>query len=176
MGEKLTSAPTLETPRLRMRAHTLDDFPKIRGMWSDPDVTFHISGQPMIEEDIWIRFLRQVGHWSLLGYGSWLIEEKETGRYVGETGLFEAKRNMTPGFGDAHEAGWALAPWAHGKSYASEATQAAHAWHDKQFDRARTTCMIAPGNAPSLRVAEKLGYREFARTSYKGHDAILFER
>jgi RimJ/RimL family protein N-acetyltransferase len=159
-----------------MRGHTLDDFPNVRAMWSDPAVTFHISGQPMIEEDIWMRFLRHAGHWSLMGFGNWIIEEKASGRFVGETGLFDAKRNMQPSLGEAHEAGWAFVAWAHGKGYASEATQAAHAWHDKQFDRARTACMIAPGNGPSLRVAEKLGYREFARTNYKGHDAILFER
>ena len=174
--EKLTSAPTLETRRLRLRAHTLDDFADVRTMWSDADVTRHIGGQPMIEEDIWMRFLRHVGHWALMGYGSWIVEEKASGKFVGETGFFDAKRNMQPGLGDAHEAGWALASRSHGKGYASEATQAAHDWHDKRFDRARTACMIAPGNGASLRVAEKLGYKEFAHTTYKGRDAVLFER
>jgi RimJ/RimL family protein N-acetyltransferase len=36
--------------------------------------------------------------------------------------------------------------------------------------------MIAPQNAPSLRVAEKLGYREYARALSKGEDSILLRR
>ena len=36
--------------------------------------------------------------------------------------------------------------------------------------------MIAPDNAPSLRVARKCGYAEYARTTYKGEPTMLFER
>lgn len=176
MSKRLTAAPTVETPRLRLRAHTRDDFPNVRAMWSDPEVTRHISGQPLLEEDIWMRFLRQAGHWALMGYGSWIVEEKATGRYVGDTGFFDAKRNMTPAFDGPYEAGWALAAWAHGKGYASEAVRAAHEWLDAEFGGLRTACMIAPDNVPSLKVAGKLGYREYGRATYKNHDTILFER
>jgi hypothetical protein len=36
--------------------------------------------------------------------------------------------------------------------------------------------MISPENTPSFRVAEKLGYREFARTDYKGLPSVLLHR
>jgi hypothetical protein len=36
--------------------------------------------------------------------------------------------------------------------------------------------MIHPENAASARIAARLGYREFARTSYKGEPEILFSR
>jgi RimJ/RimL family protein N-acetyltransferase len=36
--------------------------------------------------------------------------------------------------------------------------------------------MIDPGNAASMRVAEKCGYREYARATYKGQPTILYER
>jgi RimJ/RimL family protein N-acetyltransferase len=36
--------------------------------------------------------------------------------------------------------------------------------------------MIDPANAPSLRVAGRCGFREYARTTYKGEPTILFER
>ena len=35
---------------------------------------------------------------------------------------------------------------------------------------------IDPDNLRSIRVAEKCGYREFARSTYKGRPTILFER
>jgi RimJ/RimL family protein N-acetyltransferase len=40
----------------------------------------------------------------------------------------------------------------------------------------RTACIIAPENAPSIRVAEKCGYREFQRTTYKDNATIMFVR
>ena len=36
--------------------------------------------------------------------------------------------------------------------------------------------LIDPANAPSLRLAEKVGYREYARTTYHGDPTILLER
>jgi RimJ/RimL family protein N-acetyltransferase len=37
-------------------------------------------------------------------------------------------------------------------------------------------CLIDPDNAPSIGVAQKHGYREFARTTYRGGPSILFRR
>ena len=53
---------------------------------------------------------------------------------------------------------------------------AEHDADDRRFDGARTVCMINPDNVPSVRVAEKAGYAEYARTSFKGTPTILFER
>jgi len=36
--------------------------------------------------------------------------------------------------------------------------------------------MISPQNTPSHRVAEKVGYREYARTDYKGQPTVLLRR
>lgn len=173
---KRTAAPKLETPRLTLRAHTLEDFPACVAMWSDAGVTHFIGGQPQTEEETWARFLRYRGQWALMGYGYWLIEEKASGRFAGEMGFMEAKRAMSPAFGDAHEIGWALMPWAQGKGYATEAVTAAHAWSEKEFGRRRTVCMIAPENLSSMRVAERCGYAEYARSVYKGKPAVLLER
>ena len=45
-----------------------------------------------------------------------------------------------------------------------------------RFGPARTVCLIHPDNTPSLRVAEKAGYRERVRTTYKDAPTILLER
>ena len=173
---RLTAAPTVETPRLRLRAHALADFPDSVAMWSHPDVTRFIGGQPATEEETWARFLRYRGHWALMGYGFWLIEEKSSGRFAGEMGFLEGKRAMNPGFDGAHEIGWGLMPWAQGKGYATEAVNAAHSWSEEQFGRVRTVCLIAPENLSSMRVAERCGYREYARSIYKDKPAVLLER
>ena len=174
--EKPKVAPTVETARLILRAHTLEDYPDSVAMWSDPDVTRFIGGKPATAEETWARVLRYAGHWALMGFGYWLIAEKSSGRFAGEMGFAEHRREMNPGFDDAHEIGWSLMPHSHGKGFATEAVAAAIAWHDAQFGRMRTACMIAPENAPSIRVAEKAGYTEYAQTKYKGNPTLLFER
>lgn len=174
--EKLSVAPTVETPRLILRAHTLEDYPASVAMWSDETVTRFIVGKPATAEETWARVLRYAGMWALLGYGFWLVAEKTSGQFVGEMGFLEGKRDMNPGFDGAHEIGWGLMPAVHGKGYASEAVAAALAWHDGHFGHVRTACMIAPENAPSIRVAERAGYTQYARTTYKGNPTLLFER
>jgi RimJ/RimL family protein N-acetyltransferase len=72
--------------------------------------------------------------------------------------------------------GWVLSPVAHGKGYAFEAGRAALAWGDAHFGRVRMVCLIAPENAPSIRLAQKLGFRKYARAPYRGEPAVLFER
>jgi RimJ/RimL family protein N-acetyltransferase len=84
---------------------------------------------------------------------------------------------MTPSFGEAPEAGWVLAAWAHGKGFATEAMRAAHAWSDAHLERAaHTVCMIAPPNTASIGVAIKCGYVDDGRATYKGSEDRLFRR
>jgi len=168
--------PVIETPRLILRGHRLADFRDCAAMWADPIVTRHIGGKPFSEEDTWARFLRYAGHWLLLGFGYWAIDEKDSGSFVGELGFADYKRDITPSLKGTPELGWALASEAHGKGYATEAVRAALTWGEERFASARTVCIIHPENLASIRVAEKCGYREFQRTTYKGHATIIFDR
>lgn len=167
--------PTLETERLLLRAHRREDFADCAAMWGDPVVTRYF-GRSFTEEEVWTRVLRYVGHWEWLGFGYWAVEEKATGRFAGDLGFADYKRDMEPSIHGIPEAGWVFAAHAHGKGYATEAARAAMAWGESRFGGAETVCIIHPENAPSLRVAGKLGYRERLRTSYKGQPAILFAR
>lgn len=167
--------PTIETERLRLRGHALPDFDASAAMWTDAGVTRFIGGKPSSREDSWRRFQTYVGHWALMGHGFWLIEEKASGRFLGEGGFGTFKREIEPVF-EAPEQGWALAPTAHGKGYALEAMNAAITWGEQHFGRRDFVCLIAPENAPSLRLAEKLGYREYARSAYRGEPSVLLRR
>ena len=127
------AAPNIETDRLRLRAHRIADFPDLSAMWADPVVVRHIAGRPSTPEESWSRLLRYAGLWPLLGFGYWAVEERATGRFVGDVGLADFHRDMTPPLGDAPEAGWALAPWSHRKGYATEAMRAVLAWSDVEL-------------------------------------------
>jgi RimJ/RimL family protein N-acetyltransferase len=169
-------SPVLETERLRLRGHGLRDFGAMLEMWADPQVTRFIGGKPSTKDEVWTRLLRYVGHWAILGYGYWAVEEKATGTFVGEIGFADFKRDMEPSLEGIPELGWALAGPAHGKGYATEAVAAAIDWGRGHFNGQRIVCMISPDNTPSIRVAEKCGFRQFGETNYKGAPSLLFER
>lgn len=171
----MSLVPVLETERLRLRGHEMRDFDASAAMWAEPGVVRFISGKPSTREESWGRMLRYQGHWALLGHGYWLIEEKASGRYVGEGGFGSFKREVEPAF-DAPEQGWALAPRAHGQGFAREAVGAMLDWGETHFARTDFICMIAPENAPSLKLAHKFGYSEYARATYKGELSILLRR
>ncbi|ATB49521.1 GNAT family N-acetyltransferase [Corallococcus macrosporus] len=171
-----TPIPTIETERLVMRGHRIEDFEEGFAMWSDPTVVRFISGKPSTREEMWSRLLRYVGHWDLLGYGFWAVREKATGRLVGDVGLGDFRREMQPALPKAPEAGWVLAPGFQGKGYATEAVRAALAWADARLSPERVVCIISPENAASIRVAEKSGFRQFGQGVYLGHPSLMFER
>jgi RimJ/RimL family protein N-acetyltransferase len=168
--------PTLETERLVLRAHRLEDFPDLAALWSDPVVTRFISGIPQTPEESWSRLLRYAGHWLLLGFGYWAVEEKATRTFLGEVGFADMKRTIEPPLGTTPEAGWVFASSAHGKGFALEAVQAIHAWGANHFQAPTSACIIHPENESSIRLAVKIGYREAARSFYKGTEAIVFFR
>ena len=168
--------PVLETERLTLRGHRLDDFLPCAAMWADPAVSRQLGRKPFTEEDSWTRLLRYVGHWSLLGFGYWVVEEKASGKFAGEVGFADYKREMESPVKELPEIGWVLPVWAHGKGYATEAARAALLWGDEHFSPPRTTCIVSPDNLPSIRVAEKCGYRNLQFSSYKGHPIVVFVR
>ena len=57
-----------------------------------------------------------------------------------------------------------------------EAVRAVLAWAETDLRTPRTVCMIDEGNARSIRVAAKCGYKEWRKTAYKGAPVTLFER
>ncbi len=145
-------------------------------MWADPEVTRFIGGAPSTPEQTWFRLLRYVGHWSLLGYGYWLIREKATARFVGEVGFADFRRDIQPPLDGTPEVGWALATWAHGKGYATEAVRSALAWGDEHLESRKTVCLIGADNRASIRVAQKCGYTAAGTRIYKGEASNLYER
>jgi RimJ/RimL family protein N-acetyltransferase len=168
--------PTVETARLRLRAHQLKDLKDCVAMWSDPIVTKYTIGKPSTEQQTWIRMTSYLGHWSLLGFGYWAVEEKSTGRFIGELGFADFKRGLEPSIEGLPEMGWALASHAHSKGYAVEALTAAAAWGDAHLNRDRTVCIINPENQVSIHIAKKIGFIEIERIKKETETLLLLNR
>ena len=159
--------PRIVTERLILRAHRADDFEASLAMWSNVDVVRHIGGIPSTSIDAWGRLLRYVGLWRFLGYGYWVVEDRATGRFIGEVGFADFKRDIGKDFDGMPEAGWVISPnWA-GRGYATEAMRAGLEWFDQAMPGSESFCMIAPANEASIKVARKLRYAPDRQITYK---------
>lgn len=169
------SEPVLTSERLVLTPVAVSDFDDLCGLWGQEAFTRHIMPQALMAEDVWFRLLRDIGHWAALGHGNWSIRLKDGGDYLGSVGVFDYHRQMTPAF-DAPELGWGVSPAFQGRGYAAEAVAAVLAWTDRALEASRTVCMIAPDNAPSMRLAARVGFNPYAAARYKGSAVTLLER
>jgi RimJ/RimL family protein N-acetyltransferase len=171
------NVPPLETSRLVLRGSRLDDFDAYAAMWADPKVTRHLGdGAPYSEEQSWASFLRQAGHWEMLGFGSWAVEEKASRRLIGGVGFSERKRERGDALKGLPELGWMFASTMSGNGYATEALRAALEWGKVRFGAQRVIAITAPENIASMRVAQKCGFREFRRGLSAGRERVFFDR
>jgi len=176
MGTTHKSAPVLETERTLLRPHRLEDFDAYCAMGTDPAVFRFIGGRARTREESWQRLLRHPGMWSMIGLGFWAIEDRASGRFIGEAGFHELKRDIEPSIEGVPEAGWSLVGGMQGKGLGSEIVRRIVEWADDELKAPRTVCIIDPENTPSLGAARRCGYREYARTRYHDHATILLER
>ncbi|MEM8576221.1 MAG: GNAT family N-acetyltransferase [Pseudomonadota bacterium] len=166
--------PTINTARLTLRAMRAPDFERYADLWADPAVTDEVGVPVRSRSAAWTSFLRNAGHWQITGFGHWAIEPHRAGALAGQVGFGFAERDFGADFDSYPEAGWMLSPEAQGQGYGREAAGAAHDW----FDRVITgplVCVVAKGNARSLAVALRLGYKEL-RDSPDGTAHLMFRR
>jgi len=145
-------------------------------MWSDLNITKFITGRASTEQQTWARLLSYVGHWALMGFGYWVIEEKGSDDFVGEAGLADFKRDVAPAMKGIPELGFALTSRFHGKGYATESAQAVLSWADAHLPYPSTMCLVSAENLASLRVVQKCGYDIIDRHVYNEQSTLFLSR
>ena len=169
------SVPTINTPRLTLRAMRPEDFGRFAQIWACPEVVAHISGTPRSKAQSWDAFLRNAGHWQLKGFGQWAVQPHGAREMAGQAGFFFGSRGLGDDFDLYPEAGWVLAPEVQGRGLGRDAVQAAHDWFDRVI-AGRTVCIITPDNEASLRIAETMGYALLRETKMEGDPVCLLIR
>jgi RimJ/RimL family protein N-acetyltransferase len=172
----INTAPIIDTARLRLRPFEPRDLEAHAATLADPEIVRHLGGTPFGREDSWRRMLCGPGLWAMLGYGYWSVERREDGVWVGQVGFADFKRDMSPSIESIPEMGWIFARAAHGQGYAIEAVAAALGWADRTLRVPETVAIIAPENAPSIRVAERAGFGERVEARYREETILLFRR
>lgn len=122
------------------------------------------------------RLLSYVGHWALMGFGYWAMEERVSGQFVGEIGFADLQRDIAAAMKEKPELGFAVVPRFHRRGYASEAVAACLAWADVHLPFRVSVCLVHAHNLASLRVLEKCGYEVFERSTYNEQPAVFLAR
>ncbi len=169
------AVPTINTARLTLRGMRSEDFARFAEIWATPAVLTHISGKPWPKARSWDAFLRNAGHWQIVGFGQWAIQPRGMREMAGQTGFFFGSRGFGEDFDPFPEAGWVMSPEAQGTGLGLEAARAAHDWFDRVV-AGRTVCMITTDNHTSLRIAESLGYVPLREVDLEGDRVYLLTR
>jgi len=141
--------PTLYTERLILRAPKLADFEHWAAFFASPR-SAHERGQ-MERAEAYRHWAADVALWQLKGYGAFGLDDRATGAYVGEVGIYEFSGYPEP------ELGWFTIPDAEGKGYAAEAARAIMAWVRETFGWDRLVSIIDPANDRSIALGRRLG-------------------
>lgn len=148
----MTTIPTLTTERLVLRAFVQRDIDEYAAIIGDPEVTKYLgNGIPLSRAEAWRQMAMILGHWRLLGYGLWAVEEKATGALMGRIGCHQP--DGFPGFELAYTLGRQF--WRRG--FAREGAAVALAYARNVLGRTNVISVIRPANTGSIRVAQSLG-------------------
>jgi RimJ/RimL family protein N-acetyltransferase len=162
----------IETPRLRLRQWAIDDWKLLHRAYGDPEVARWIGTDPSSPE--WTAYAvgRMTNHWDLMGFGSWALEELDSGEFVGRAGLsFQAD---WPVGDDKVEVGWTLVRAFWGRGYATEAALASLSFGFGTLELPRIISLTTPDNVRSRAVMERCGMREVATATWRGHEHVSY--
>lgn len=161
---------TIETARLLLRPFRESDWEAYAALCADPEVMRYLgTGVTLSRDESWRAIAGMLGHWQLRGYGMWALEARASGELIGRAGFLDPPG--WPGF----ELGWVLARAHWGKGYASEAARAALDCAFGTLGRERVIHLIRPDNAPSIRVAGRIGARPAGEVELLGGTALVYE-
>ncbi len=144
--------PSLETERLVLRAMTIEDWPDYAALMQSERAQY--MGGPMSKEDAWGIFCSDIAQWHLFGHGALMIDERASGRCVGQVGI-----NHGPLFPE-HELGWFVYERGEGRGYAFEAAVIFRDWAREKLKLPSLVSYMDADNVRSRKLAERLGALE----------------
>jgi len=163
--------PVIETERLKLRPWRSADIVPNTAMLADPASGRFITADGKPVTDSWIGWRNAAilaGHWVLHGIGMFVVEERQTGKYVGRVGPW-----FPPGW-PGFEVGWGIAREFRGKGYALEAARAAIDWSFATFDVDEIIHVIDRENTASQAVARRLEAEKGREIDLFGHVADVW--
>lgn len=155
----------LETERLLLRLPEPADVDGYAAVFGDPETVAFLGMGPQARDEAAMGVGRMRRHWDRHEIGLFSVVRKEDERLLGRVGFLlwdperwvSAMREDLEGDELETEIGWTLGSEYWNRGYATEAAIACRDWALVGLGLTRLVSVIAPGNAASIRVAEKLG-------------------
>ena len=157
----------IETARLRIRPlEPAADADPLFELWGDAEAMRFVRPASANVEEVRKR-LEQLIEWP--GWGLWALDERESGRLVGLTGIFPLAKE-----GPEIELAYHVVPSCWGRGYATEAGAALldAAWRETDLDH--VVAVAFEENRASTRVMEKLGMTYQGPTTYLEHELVRY--
>jgi RimJ/RimL family protein N-acetyltransferase len=162
----MTPSLPADTERLHFRRLGVEDVDDLVVMHEDPLVARFMGTRDPAWFERYIDIVAE--EWADRGHGRVAVVERESGRFVGRSGL-----KHWPQF-DETEVGWALHASARGRGYATEAGAASLGWGFEQLGLLYVTANIQPANVASIRVAERLGMKPIRTDRLLGEEMTVY--
>jgi len=161
-------APLLTTERLTLRPQRRSDFDLLVQLYTTDRSRFVGGLRPVAA--VWRDFMNSVGHWPVSGMGGWAIDISATGQCIGEVAVCQP-----PEYPET-EIGWVLFEGFEKQGFALEAATAARDYARLTIGAPSLVSYIDPDNAPSIRLAERLGGTLDSAASTPNGDPCLVYR
>ena len=152
----MTPILQLESARLLLRQWRDEDLPAFAAMCADEQVMRYFPETlGRLQSAAVIGRIR--GHFAEHGFGLWALERKDSGEFIGFTGLAEV--GFEAAFAPAVEIGWRLAREHWGLGFASEAAWTCLRCGFGQLGLDEVVAFTAQPNLPSEKVMQAIGMR-----------------
>lgn len=170
--------PMLRTERLELHRPQTSDLEGLFNLIANPETRRHLGPSKASMADSFARLLRNVGSWTLYGYGVFVVRLRDQQSILGTCGVFRSFRGFGKGMDDVPEAGWIIDADHWGQGYAREAVESALAWFDAEHGGQRIACMIEEGHNRSHNLALSVGFTPYDRHDPEGGTTplILYQR
>jgi RimJ/RimL family protein N-acetyltransferase len=113
----------------------------------------------------------QIAHQASHGWSLWALEERSTGRFVGDCGLQPLELR-----GPEIELSYDLHPDLWGRGVATEAAKAVLGLAFQELGMERVVAVVKPAHTASRRVLEKVGLTQIGGREAYGERLLLYEK
>ena len=162
----------LETSRTLLREMTVEDLPELYDIYEDAEIKKYIEPlYPYEEELAYTRdYIKNV--YGILGYGLWLVTEKNTGKIMGRAciNLREINGETVP------ELGYLLGREYRGRGVATEVCSSIVDYAFRELLLPQLNLMTEEENTASVRLAKKLKFTLTGDFMQDGRRLLVFNR
>jgi RimJ/RimL family protein N-acetyltransferase len=162
----------VDTTRLVLERLRVDHAGELARLLQDPLVarTLSAAGGPPSDAEIRQALVSKDTHWERLGFGLWLVRDRESGVMVGQGGL---QTSFIAGV-DEVEVAWAIIPERWGQGLATELARAAVDAAFAELALPEIVAFTLPDNQASRRVMDKNGFHFEREIVHAGLSHVLY--